>query len=99
MGISNDLVWPHHLVVLMLQQMTVPDVASGISLEWNNDPRDRARRSAYCVLHSGFIRIRRKSRARVANSLFQQILVDIQRAPVQDLKPHQMEMNGMGVVG
>ena len=33
----NDFVWPHHVIILVLQHMAVKDITPGIAFEPNED--------------------------------------------------------------
>jgi hypothetical protein len=50
----NDLEWAHHLVVFVLEEVAVPDVAAGVALEGNDDSGDLAGFAANGVLPAGF---------------------------------------------
>src|ERR1700733_5702065 len=93
----DNFVGPHHLVVLVFENMAVPDVAAGESLERNNDPRDHAWVGADRVFPAGLRRSRRNSRAGEADRPFVLKFESVERPAVEYLKPHQVQMNRVSV--
>jgi hypothetical protein len=96
---SDHLIRPHHLIVLVLQHVAMPDVAPCISFERHDNARDHARVGARRVLPSGFGRFRRRRRARISQRILVLISEGVQTAAIQDLKTDQMKMDGVRIVG
>src|ERR1700678_2812898 len=59
--------WPHHFIVLMLQQVAMPHVPSFEALEPCNDPRYHSRRRSYRVFPSHLARLRRRNWRQISN--------------------------------
>src|SRR5277367_6702754 len=54
-GLSRHYIkWPHHFVVLVLEDVTVPHIAAGESFEADDDARDHAGIGADRILPAGF---------------------------------------------
>jgi hypothetical protein len=82
----NDLEWAHHLVVFVLEEVAVPDVAAGVALEGNDDSGDLSGFAANGVLPAGFGR-RWYGGGGVAELAFVLIEEDVEAAAVEDQLP------------
>src|SRR5271156_3893528 len=95
----DDFVRAHHLVVLVLEQMAMPDVTVGEALEARDDPCDHSGIGADGVLPAGFVRIGRRGGSEIADRSMLLIVEHVERAAVENLKANQMQMDGMRVLG
>ena len=96
----HDVVGAHHVVGLVLLEMAVPEIASGISLKRNVDPRDHIGRTLHHILPAPLIRIGRKRRAgKAKRSFLHEVKVTIEGPAIHHLEAHMMEMNGVRIVG
>jgi hypothetical protein len=90
---------PHHFVVLVLQNMAVPNVTTRIACKWDDDSRDHSWISSDRVLPAGLSRLRRYGTTSVADNLLTLICKRLKSAPIKNLKTHQVKMNRMCIVG
>src|SRR5580692_2179494 len=62
---GDDVVGAHHFIVLVLEDVAMPDVTPGKTFEANDDSRDHPRIRSHRVFPSSFVRIGRYRRPRV----------------------------------
>src|SRR5580700_167104 len=60
---GNDFIRAHHFIVLVFEDVAVPHIASGETLEGHNNPRDHSRMSLYGIFPASLIRTRRFQRS------------------------------------
>ena len=77
----------------------MPDVAAGESLKVDDDPGNHSRIGPHRVLPAGFVCIRRNGLGGIPQLAVVQIRENIERAAIEDLESHQVEMDGMGILG
>src|SRR5262249_13479149 len=91
-GSSGDYEWTHHLVILVLEDVAVPDEATR-GAELRLDTRDLTRVGDDCVLEPGLSRLRRPGRPDERTG------GRVERLPVDHLELHRVYVNGMCVLG
>jgi hypothetical protein len=96
---GDHVVGAHHFIVLMLEDVAMPDVASDKTFEANDDSRDHSWIRSNRVFPSSFVRIGRYRRPRVLQDALVFIEEGFEAAPVEDLESNQMKMDGVGIVG
>src|SRR5580692_2482449 len=79
---------PHHFVVFMFQNVTVPDVAAWIALETSNDPCDHTGFCSNGIFPPCFCRVRRNRRSGESDLLLAEIAERFEFASIQNLKSH-----------
>src|SRR5580700_11688022 len=89
------VVGAHHFIVLVLEDVAMPDVTSDKTFKANDDSCDHPWISAHRVLPSGLVRV---GRHRIPCVL--QYASDFKRegfeaAPVEDLESNQMKVDGV----
>lgn len=90
---------PHHLIVFVLEVVTMPYVAAGVAFEANYNPGDHLRIGADRVLPTILVRLRRKRGARILERVVGVVCELIKRPAVEELKADQMKMNRMCILG
>lgn len=76
----------------------MPDIPACKSFEFYDDSGNHPWMCPHGVFPATFVRIWGNGGGSVDEFVFVQVGEEIERAPIQDLKSHQMEMNWMGVV-
>ena len=77
----------------------MPDVAAGEAGEGHDDSRDHAGVGSDGILPAGLIRVGRLWRAQEVQLTLGLIEPGLVGLAVEDLEAHQVQMNGMGIVG
>jgi len=97
-GLRYDFVWPHHVIIFVFQHMAVEHVAARVAFKAHEDGKYLSRVNHRRILPSGFAGLRG---ARCAHQLQDAVAEScgIESLALQNLKLHQMEMHGVGVVG
>src|SRR5579863_3272568 len=95
----DHVVGPHHFVVLVLEDVAMPDVTTDKTFEANDDSCDHPRIRSHRIFPSGFVRIGRYRRPRVLHHALVLIKKRFKAAPVEDLESNQMQMDGVGIIG
>ena len=98
-GPGHDFKGTHHLVGGMFEQMAVPDVSAGITLETDDDPSDGFGIGLHCVFPSALAGRGQGWRSAIVELAGQQVFIGIEALAVEDLEADQMEMDGMNVAG
>src|SRR5579862_1062723 len=96
---SNHFERPHHFIVLMFNNVTVPDVSAGVSLESNDDARDHRWLRADRIFPSRLARIGRHGQAQAGKLFRPHISRRVESLSIENQKTHHMQMDGMGIVG
>src|SRR5208283_2800572 len=95
----HNLVRPHHLVVLVLEDVAVPDVTSGKAFEGHDDSCDHLPVSPHRVLPSSFAWRGRLDWAKELEFVLGLIDPGFVVPPIKNLETYQMQMDGVCVVG
>ena len=95
----KDFIRPHHLVVFVLQKMTVPYIAAGITLEVNDNAGNHTRVSSHGVLPPRFGGLRRKWRTDKFHLLLGIVGKDVEWTAIKYLKSDHVKMYRMRVAG
>src|SRR5271166_2529107 len=83
----------------MLQDVAVPDVAAGVSLKWNDDAGDHGGVGADGVLPAGLLGGGRLGETEEVEYALGLIFEGVKGAAVEDLEAHQVQVDGVRVVG
>src|SRR5271155_4083180 len=92
---GDHVVGAHHFIVLVLEDVAMPDVTPNKTFEANNDSRDHSWIRSHRVLPSSFVRIGRYHRPRVLQDALILIEEGFEAAPVEDLESNQMKVDGV----
>src|SRR5437660_505033 len=82
----NDVVWAHHVVVFVFQNVAVPNVAADVSLESDDNPSHHAGICPRGIFPPGLTRGGWNRISCVAHALAVTVSESVERLPVQDLK-------------
>src|SRR5271166_2690375 len=94
----HDLIRPHHLVVLVLEDVAVPDVTAGKAFEGHDDSCDHLPISPHRVLPSSFARSGQFARAKKLEFVLGLIDPWFVVLAIENLEAYQMQMDGVCVV-
>ena len=89
----------HHFVVFVFEDMAVPDVAAGVSVEGDDDACDHGGVGAYRIFPSHFFGRGGLGGSEEVQRALGLIFKGVERAAVEDLEADQMQVDGVGVVG
>ena len=78
----------HHFVVLVFEDVAVPDVTSNKAFEANYDSRDHPRVGAHRIFPPSFARFGRSGRSPVSEDALVLIGKGVKTTPVQDLEAY-----------
>jgi hypothetical protein len=95
----DHFVGTHHLVVFVLEVMAVPDVATGIAHERNDDPRYGQAVDPNRIFPTPLFRVGGRGRTRVVQYARCRVVEGIERSTIENLKPDHMQMNRMHILG
>src|ERR1700677_4708209 len=93
------LVGAHHFVVLVLQDVAVPDVAAGEAFEGDDDARDHAGVGAHSVLPAA---LRGGGGNCGPGETYRSLVLElegVERPAVEYLKADQVQMDGVRILG
>src|ERR1700733_4295548 len=96
-SLRNNLVRPHHFIILVLENVAVPDVASGKSFKARDDAGDHIGMRLRGILPSGFVWSGRLGIAGVFYLAAFVVIIGVKIPAVQNLKSHAVQMDGMRV--
>jgi hypothetical protein len=94
---GQHFIGPHHLVVFVLEDVAVPNIAARIAFEAGDNPRHHLRVGAHGVFPSGFTRIGRQGGSNVLELALHKIVQSIEGTAVENLKADQVEVDGMNI--
>ena len=96
---ARDDIGTHHLVVFVLEHVTVPDVASGVAFKFHDDAGDSEGIGSDGIFPSKLAG--GEGNGGAGEDDFSGELVDgnIERPAVKHLEADEVEVDGMGVVG
>src|ERR1019366_2149281 len=94
----KDLIGAHHLVVLMLEDVAVPDVTARISGKRNDAARERLGVHARHILPAELICLRARGRVREPQRAESHELKCGETAAIENLQTHNVKMYRMHIV-
>jgi hypothetical protein len=95
---GDHIIGPHHFIVLVLEDMTMPDVTSHKTFETDNDPRHHSRVGSHRIFPASFVRIGRHRRTRVLQYALGFAGEEFDGASIEYLESNQMKMDGVRVI-
>jgi hypothetical protein len=95
---GDHVIGPHHFIVLVLEDMAMPDVTSHKTFEADNDPRHHSRIGSHCIFPASLVRIGRHCRTCVLEYALGFVGEEFDAASIEYLESNEMKMDGVGVV-
>ena len=95
----DDVVWPHHLVVLVFEQVAVPYVATRVAFKLCYDARNHPRMRLNCIFPSRLVSRTRHRRANVSDRSIFVVILWLKGATVQNLEPDRVQVDRVRIVG
>src|SRR5215471_6095290 len=95
----NDLIRPHHFVVLMFEKVAVPDIAARIAFELGDNASDHSRMGLDCIFPSRLVGCWRNRHSDIFYGSVPVVVLRFKRAPVQHLKANTVEVDWVRIIG